>query len=1064
MEAIRQRQYREGTTIYTDRSSGMRVDPRPTQSKPRTQPIKGQLVEDLGSDFGPRAQGGSGAVRGVQAGSLKGKGRADSPINLEDDSFAYDWDVDTSRDELDVISPVKGTWASASNRLKSARAQEKEDAVVIKGQVHAYNPSFLPRKNKFPDFKKKNRPAPDPILAADHSQDTSDCQVVDGTTYHFPPPPERSAPAPVPKQHPPPPRTFGTKTAATRQEVLTKPFKVPSPAQPSSSAGSSNSTASSSKTSNFPIADTFNKSKLFSERKTNDLKSRPPSPRPIRAFPLTISFSDEDRANEKTPRPQPPKPREERPPAPFPMAPLLKKSQETPLGEPTPRPRPQPKPKRIAAMPIDVDSESEAESHKAKVATKIKPFPMDFGSSNDMEKESKPVSKRPQRSKARVVYSSASEQAESSEDEQPKKRALRAFPMSTQVLRGIGNSPSPGKRASEDSGPEDAARNSRKRRRRSSEDRLSEAPSSSPGEQRVSFNSEIHFFDPNLDPSTLCPWCDDPLPPTPSPHLVALIAKVRQKSRLEKRPTNPLGLWANPSVYAHVCARHAFEAEHIPEAEKNGWPTSIQWSELRDRVGKLRDQLQAIIEDVDEEFDPKRQKAEDMETITEETELGENEEDEELQLVRPRKGSVFWRDVVQNVKKEGSRQASGVRGQFSNFEKTQPGYYGELGYMILNQIIYDLFPPSSFDPDSTLPLIPTEFIQLVLIPEAALALIMEDMSQSRSASIRTLRDSTAYGVAMFPDEGGAHVGDTIVEQRAKNRRKEIGDDAEPEDDRASESAASDARSSKAKGKRRGRPPKQPKQLAVESSEGEGWETTMGLKRKPSCQGSSQPKASGSIKPTRKPKPLTATPTATPDVIMVSDSADSAKPKARPKPTRKPKPRSPSASDLNIPREVDTAIDLCQTSDYSDIQAIEHQLSQPHDVTSSSEKENVHRGSDTDIDLDEIEAPPNSSLPAMREVTWDMEGKHHIRERSSSVAPLSDVDATPRKKRTFSRTSSTSSTTALVNGASGSGSVSDNGKKKAVGGFIIEKGVRKKGAGSDWFQPTIEVLSEDDEIL
>lgn len=50
------------------------------------------------------------------------------------------------------------------------------------------------------------------------------------------------------------------------------------------------------------------------------------------------------------------------------------------------------------------------------------------------------------------------------------------------------------------------------------------------------------------------------------------------------------------------------------------------------------------------------------------------------------------------------------------------------------------------------PLTPAEFIQRVLVPEAAVRLVMEDLSQSRVRAIRTLRESASYGVAMFPDE------------------------------------------------------------------------------------------------------------------------------------------------------------------------------------------------------------------------------------------------------------------------------------------------------------------------
>ncbi|KIP04952.1 hypothetical protein PHLGIDRAFT_39419, partial [Phlebiopsis gigantea 11061_1 CR5-6] len=104
------------------------------------------------------------------------------------------------------------------------------------------------------------------------------------------------------------------------------------------------------------------------------------------------------------------------------------------------------------------------------------------------------------------------------------------------------------------------------------------------------------------------------------------------------------------------------------------------------------------------------------------------------------------------VRQKGARKAAGVRGQMSTFSKTQPGYYGELGSVIISQTIYDLFPPGDFQPASTLPLTPTEFIQRVLVPEAALRLVMDDMRQARKEAITTLRDSAQYGVAMFPDD------------------------------------------------------------------------------------------------------------------------------------------------------------------------------------------------------------------------------------------------------------------------------------------------------------------------
>ena len=109
--------------------------------------------------------------------------------------------------------------------------------------------------------------------------------------------------------------------------------------------------------------------------------------------------------------------------------------------------------------------------------------------------------------------------------------------------------------------------------------------------------------------------------------------------------------------------------------------------------------------------------------------------------------------------------------------------YGELGSMILHQTLYNMFPPSSFDAQSIAPLTPQDFIQRILVPEAALALIMEDTGQDRIEAARTMRESAGYGVAMFPDtsEGpGVGAGEDIVLERARVRRRELDDEEQME--------------------------------------------------------------------------------------------------------------------------------------------------------------------------------------------------------------------------------------------------------------------------------------------
>lgn len=50
-----------------------------------------------------------------------------------------------------------------------------------------------------------------------------------------------------------------------------------------------------------------------------------------------------------------------------------------------------------------------------------------------------------------------------------------------------------------------------------------------------------------------------------------------------------------------------------------------------------------------------------------------NEDSLEDKRKGPKERSIFWKEVMKAIKKTGMRAVIGVRGQFSSFEKTQPG-------------------------------------------------------------------------------------------------------------------------------------------------------------------------------------------------------------------------------------------------------------------------------------------------------------------------------------------------------------------------------------------------------
>jgi hypothetical protein len=78
------------------------------------------------------------------------------------------------------------------------------------------------------------------------------------------------------------------------------------------------------------------------------------------------------------------------------------------------------------------------------------------------------------------------------------------------------------------------------------------------------------------------------------------------------------------------------------------------------------------------------------------------------------------------------------------------------------------------------PLSHSAFVSQVLVPEAALSLIQQDLQQTKEEALATMRESAPYGVALFPDDSRALSGtkgiseaDRIMQHRANARRKEL---------------------------------------------------------------------------------------------------------------------------------------------------------------------------------------------------------------------------------------------------------------------------------------------------
>ena len=143
----------------------------------------------------------------------------------------------------------------------------------------------------------------------------------------------------------------------------------------------------------------------------------------------------------------------------------------------------------------------------------------------------------------------------------------------------------------------------------------------------------------------------------PTPTLTGLLSQAtgHKSSYLDPRPTNPLGRRAPIAVFSATCEQHRFEVEILPEAEEKGWPKSIEWGVLRGRVEKMKGALHSLIYDQSGSC------------------IKDGDDDNADEEKGPRSSSIFWREVVKDVEKQGLRVFCGVQGQYANFQRTYPG-------------------------------------------------------------------------------------------------------------------------------------------------------------------------------------------------------------------------------------------------------------------------------------------------------------------------------------------------------------------------------------------------------
>lgn len=137
------------------------------------------------------------------------------------------------------------------------------------------------------------------------------------------------------------------------------------------------------------------------------------------------------------------------------------------------------------------------------------------------------------------------------------------------------------------------------------------------------------------------------------------------------RPTkwNPFSLSGPLSAMSTVCSLHERERDrelhplaYDPTAW--GWPETIKWRRIPQRVVSLVDHIQRIVDDVDEEWQTSSQFKRIERSL---------EEDANLLVVRPRKENFFWKAITNDVIAHGLRYIKDLGGQTEIYKRTKPG-------------------------------------------------------------------------------------------------------------------------------------------------------------------------------------------------------------------------------------------------------------------------------------------------------------------------------------------------------------------------------------------------------
>ncbi|KAJ7626514.1 hypothetical protein DFH06DRAFT_936843, partial [Mycena polygramma] len=229
-------------------------------------------------------------------------------------------------------------------------------------------------------------------------------------------------------------------------------------------------------------------------------------------------------------------------------------------------------------------------------------------------------------------------------------------------------------------------------------------------------------------PGSLCPFCDQELPVSPSPELVAFGARMHDISLPDPIPGNPGH--RKPTSMTRVggyCEQHRMEREILPLAIAGKWLFNPDFDKLLARTLALGPELTTLCEEIDDSS-----------------------------FFRASKKHYTPSSSMPGSQPMSMAQMTSVGQQYASTGRLRelgPGYYGEIGYQILMVALRFMFPDTPDVCSLGVPLPYDIMLREVLFPEAVVRIIQEDLSIKNRAAKTVMRESYLFGVVRHPSSG-----------------------------------------------------------------------------------------------------------------------------------------------------------------------------------------------------------------------------------------------------------------------------------------------------------------------